>query len=312
MTALNIVSRHFLDKQDNVSYHDDVTIIGENRFQRATYGYALPYMALLRNLRNIVEAGVDPEHVRLVANRISNPVEVRRSKQLPFRFVSAYEQLPSGTPSILKQAVADAIDISLENVPQIGDGVWVILDCSGSMESGYGYNDADCRAPIKTGALFASALMKANKKAYNFNLTLFSDRADFCELNPNDSVLTMYKDIMKKVYGGGTNLEAALRMKSSLGFDPDVVIVISDMQVNRLRGPDSTKIFNPGTVKIALDLNAYDTTPIPEHYGWYQLSGWSEKLFDMIPAMRNQESVVEMLSKPYKAANDVESSDEVE
>ena len=53
-------------------------------------------MALLRNLRNILLAGVDEEHLDIVCDRLSSEHEVLTSKQLPFRFLSAYLTLKEG------------------------------------------------------------------------------------------------------------------------------------------------------------------------------------------------------------------------
>ncbi|XP_054848405.1 telomerase protein component 1 isoform X2 [Eublepharis macularius] len=51
----------------------------------------LPFMAMLRNLRNIVRAGVSERHHRRLLNRLENKESVIRSKQLPFRFLAAYK-----------------------------------------------------------------------------------------------------------------------------------------------------------------------------------------------------------------------------
>ena len=45
------------------------------------------YMAMLRNLRNFINAGVA---MGPVLERLSDPEQVRRSKQLPFRFYTAW------------------------------------------------------------------------------------------------------------------------------------------------------------------------------------------------------------------------------
>ena len=51
------------------------------------------YMATLRNLRNMLLTGVDEETIKMACDFISCPDAVRRSKQLPFRFLSAYLEL---------------------------------------------------------------------------------------------------------------------------------------------------------------------------------------------------------------------------
>jgi hypothetical protein len=53
------------------------------------------YMALLRNLRNVDEAGVGDDVAAEVCARPADPGELARSRQFPSRFLAAYEQAPS-------------------------------------------------------------------------------------------------------------------------------------------------------------------------------------------------------------------------
>ena len=53
----------------------------------------LGYMALMRNLMNFLKYDVSLDHLKMVAARLADEREVARSKQLPFRFVSAYRML---------------------------------------------------------------------------------------------------------------------------------------------------------------------------------------------------------------------------
>lgn len=51
------------------------------------------YMAMLRNLNNMLSAKVDEKTMQIVYDYLSNEQAVQRSKQLPFRFLSAYLML---------------------------------------------------------------------------------------------------------------------------------------------------------------------------------------------------------------------------
>ncbi|XP_078508765.1 telomerase protein component 1 isoform X2 [Lissotriton helveticus] len=51
----------------------------------------LPFMAMLRNLRNLIKAGISAKHHRKVISRLSNKDAVIQSRQFPFRFLSAYK-----------------------------------------------------------------------------------------------------------------------------------------------------------------------------------------------------------------------------
>lgn len=54
----------------------------------------LPFMAMLRNLRNLIYTGVHPRYHRWVQNKLSNKQTVAQSKQFPTAFFSAYEVIP--------------------------------------------------------------------------------------------------------------------------------------------------------------------------------------------------------------------------
>ncbi|XP_078462810.1 telomerase protein component 1 [Lampetra planeri] len=53
----------------------------------------LPFMAMLRNLSNLICAGISPAHHAVILRTLTSKDSVVRSKQFPFRFFSAYEVL---------------------------------------------------------------------------------------------------------------------------------------------------------------------------------------------------------------------------
>ncbi|XP_050397784.2 telomerase protein component 1 [Patella vulgata] len=53
----------------------------------------LPFMAMLRNLRNLIKAGISSKHHAGVIRRLTDERQVINSRQFPFRFFSAYEAL---------------------------------------------------------------------------------------------------------------------------------------------------------------------------------------------------------------------------
>jgi len=53
----------------------------------------LPFMAMLRNLRNLILAGVSEKHHKWVLKKLTDEGSVINSQQFPFRFFSAYEVL---------------------------------------------------------------------------------------------------------------------------------------------------------------------------------------------------------------------------
>ena len=53
----------------------------------------LPFMAMLRNVRNLLITGVDEDTHNMVSEKLRNPDIIQRSRLFPFRFLSAFESL---------------------------------------------------------------------------------------------------------------------------------------------------------------------------------------------------------------------------
>lgn len=270
------------------------------------------YMALLRNLRNILEAGVDSAVIReYVCDVIADPKRVAESRQLPFDFVEAYN-IVKDMDSKVATAVSKAIDLSVSNMPKLGEKVWFIVDFSGSMGGDpddpnrsqyYGYQYGTNSA-ITTATLLAAALLKANgDRADELAVTLFgSDAKTLRGIDTNNSVLAIKKELLRHRTGsiaGSTNFGAALNQKSSLGFEPDTIVVLTDGEVNSFPYSRLRNLTGKDTMKLTVNLNAASTTPMTKEDGWFTTSGWSPAMFKWIPAMREKATVVDQLSVPY-------------
>lgn len=129
------------------------------------------YMALLRNLRNILLAGVDEEHLDIVCDRLSSEHEVLTSKQLPFRSLSAYLTLKEGfldsqDEDILRRltkvecSLEKAAQIACSNVKGFEEDMSVLLACdtSGSMFNKVGHKGSVAMYDI--GILLSMMLKK--------------------------------------------------------------------------------------------------------------------------------------------------------
>ena len=68
------------------------------------------YMATLRNLRNMLETNLDAESMEKVCAFLSNTDAVHRSKQMPFRFLSAYLQLFDYSENWTNRFIRDALE----------------------------------------------------------------------------------------------------------------------------------------------------------------------------------------------------------
>lgn len=111
------------------------------------------YFALLRNLRNIIEQA--PEVIPEAIETLTNPVIIKKSLVLPFRYLTAFEEIQKLTQGkVVREVLAAlnrAVDIAVDNVPKFDGETLVVLDVSGSMkEGGMGQ-----KSPHIVGALFS-------------------------------------------------------------------------------------------------------------------------------------------------------------
>lgn len=92
-------------------------------FERLIREQKLGYLALLRNLRNMTEAGVETS---LIKNAILS--RLGAEQVLPFRFVAAARAVPSLEPTLDIALLA-----AIHSLPQLSGETIVLVDVSGSM-----------------------------------------------------------------------------------------------------------------------------------------------------------------------------------
>lgn len=59
--------------------------------------------------------------------------------------------------------------------------------------------------------------------------------------------------------------------------------------------PEDYGLADANTLKISINLQGYDNTPLAVNNGWYQIAGWSEKIFDLIKAMKKPGDAVNII-----------------
>ena len=269
----------------------------------------LGYMALLRNLRNICEAQVDKSVMKAhVIDVLRDPKRVAQSKQFPFAFVQALRAVESIAPQGLKSALSDALELSCGNIPQLGDDVVLLVDSSGSMQGGYQFNargeSVSTASPADNAAVLSAALVKANRDAYNLHIIYFDSSAREVSVDPGARVMENATKLRALSRGGATRLSAAFKLMKSKNLNPDTLIVLSDMEVNHCGTYERPDVIfrNKKCIKVAINFNGSNTTPLSVNDGWYQMAGWSDKMFKFIPAMRESITVVDALSVSYIGA----------
>lgn len=254
----------------------------------------LGYMATLRNLVNIVKTGADVDRA---LSLIADPDEVRRSRQLPFRFWSAYKSLRDN--GLISTKVSRAIDSALlascDNVERLPGKTAVLIDSSGSMS--YRLSSNSGTTCFETAALLGAMFTHISDDAW---VCVFSTHAEKVNLM-GTSVLSDMSSIPFR--SGGTDMMAGFELLRRSGFDADRVIVLSDNEVNGGWWGGGTKAVQAGLAKYrtavghdvwchAIDLMGYGTSQfIGPRVN--VMAGWSDKVLWFVSKVENGSSFVE-------------------
>ncbi|HEY1052272.1 MAG TPA: TROVE domain-containing protein, partial [Prosthecobacter sp.] len=250
---------------------DDLTTLKREAWSELVHSRKIGYFALLRNLRNILEAAPDAVNAALALLR--DEKLIRRSLVLPFRFQTALDavqasQLPRASDALA--ALSDAVDISLANVPVFPGRTLVALDGSGSMAG----------RPLQVGSLFAATLLKAN----HADVILFSHAAKYVTLNKRDSTLSLAKRLQGQAQAAGTDFHSIFQCADRAY---DRVIILSDMQgwmghhapVETFRRWKQRHRCDPKV--FSFDLNGYGSLQFPERQVCC-LAGFSDKTLETL------------------------------
>jgi hypothetical protein len=275
----------------------------------------LGYMATLRNLRNILMAEVSEEHIQKVCDYISNENAVINSKQLPFRFLSAYKTLSNfdmerycwgevqeskPVPQMYLPLVFDALEkavvISSKNIsiPE-NDRVMIAADVSGSM-----WHPISPRSSIflyDIGTML-SMLINHNVK---YSLTgIFGSTFELFQF-PKSSILENTIKILgiQGKVGYATNGHKIIEYLNDNDVSLDKIMVFTDCELygGSIRKEWETyKRSNPNCKLYLFNLSGYNTIPFSEKSNdVYLISGWNEKIFDMLNNLENGGTVVQSI-----------------
>lgn len=294
------------------------------------------YMALLRNLRNIIRSGAD---ITPVLATLSDPVQVKKSKQLPFRFFSAYRTLENEglMTDEIHRAFESAVNASVDNMEKIKGRTLIAVDVSGSMNSKISAkSDIRCADIASLLGAMANRLcedatvcyFEASKTLYReyyrrrgmrFPEDMYKNSEErgyrIANYGKYDSVLEIA--LQNSFAGGGTDLslpmEYALEVDKGKRFKPfDRVIYFSDNECNR--GLETTiqgladkyrSKYNKDFWVHGVDLQGYGTQQFCGAR-FNLIAGWSDRVLSFInlaeAGMGSMVKEVENYNKTEKTA----------
>lgn len=212
-------------------------------------------LALLRNLRNMLEAKVDLSLIRGALQRC-DPERV-----LPFRFISAAKHAPKLEPeleALMFKAVAGQEKLTGRTV--------LLVDGSGSM---FGTR-VSARSEIDRFEAASALAILLREMCEDVTVLVFSDTA---HLVPARRGFALRDALAKAAEQQGTYTENAKRVADGMGYDR--LIIVTDEQSHQALSAPNGKGY---VVNVAMYQNGVG-------YGkWTHIDGWSEAIVSYIQA----------------------------
>ncbi len=268
----------------------------------------VPLYARVKNVRNMLEAGLTGEEVFGDADM----EWVQNASLFPFRYWQAYNALHEAglRDEAAMEWLTTAIDESAQNLPDRLEESFVAVDVSGSMDHSPVSNRSDLDR-IDIATLFGAVLM--NKGA---DVGVFSD--DFARIDTahyGEPTVSLKERIDTKIPHSGTNGYLPLDALRDANESYDRIIYLTDEELWDSRSPVRRE---QRTLKEAWDryrgevgsdtnlyiinLADYGTLSMPENYdSVYHMSGWSEKVFDFIEMAEQQDTIIREIESEWEA-----------
>lgn len=261
------------------------------------------------NLNTFERHGVlkDRKMVKMIAERLANAENVRHARAFPYQLMIAYGMY-NGEHEI-KEALQDAMETAVENVPRINGRIAVFPDISGSMHDpvtgsrGSATTKVSC---VDVAGLISSVFVRHNPNAI---VIPFGTQAHTnVRLNPRDSIMTNAIKLAR-MNGGGTNCSAAMRALREMHEPVDMVVYVSDneswmdstgtngygywgrrMGTSMMNEWEAYKSqFNRNAKLVCMDLAPNTHSQAIERDDILNVGGFSDVVFDIVNMFYNDE-----------------------
>lgn len=226
-------------------------------FERLIREGQLGYLALLRNLRNMADAGCDAALVKdaILARKGADRV-------LPFRYVAAARACPHFEP-----AIDQALLACIATLPTMLGKTVVLVDVSGSMDEKLSAKSDMKR--IDAAAALASLI--------NGDVRMFAFSNQICEVPPRRGMAGV-DAIINSMPHGGTQLGAAIQALNNQIPYERLIVVTDEQSADRVPDPKAKGYM----INVASNKNGVG-------YGkWTHIDGFSEAVFGFIRETEGQ------------------------
>jgi 60 kDa SS-A/Ro ribonucleoprotein len=246
-----------------------------------------------QNLNTFVRHGVFQIDglAEAVAARLRDPKTVLQARAFPYQLLAAYKATGDAVPAVVRDALQDAMEVSLANVPAFEGRVVVCPDVSGSMSSAVTGQRGSATSSVRcidVAALVAAAVLRKNPHT---RVLPFEQDVVKLSLNSRDSVMTNAQ-ALASIGGGGTNCSAPLALLNRERAAVDVVILVSDNEswvdatrrgaTQTLHEWEALKQRNPLARLVCIDIQPHGSTQAAERHDIMNVGGFSDAVFAMM------------------------------
>lgn len=261
--------------------------------QWAQIARAGSWQMVRQNLNTFARHGVfeQPGMTEAVAAKLRDPVAVAKARVFPYQLMAAFKACGEDVPAAVREALQDAMEAALVNVPALDGQVVVCPDVSGSMGSpvtGHRVGATSSVRCIDVAALVAAAVLRKSPGA---RVLPFEREVVKLTLNPRDSVMTNAQ-ALAAIGGGGTNCSAPLALLNQQRAEMDLVVLVSDNEswVDARRGGATQTLIEweklkqrcPKARLVCIDIQPGSTTQAVERADILNVGGFSDAVFTML------------------------------
>ena len=233
------------------------------------------------------------KNIKMVAEKLRDETAIARARVLPYQLLTAYQATSNQMPFEIREALQDAMETAVQNVPVIQGKVVVCPDVSGSMHSsvtGHRGSATSKTRCIDIAALVSAAMLRTNPQAH---VIPFEQITVNVQLNPRDSIMTNAEKLAN-IGGGGTACSAPLAMLNREKADVDLVVIVSDNESwaddNQGWGATTSlmKEWNilkrrcPEAKLVCLDIQPYTRAQARNRHDILNIGGFSDQVFTLI------------------------------
>jgi 60 kDa SS-A/Ro ribonucleoprotein len=280
-------------KYDSIELKEQIV---KEKWEELIFSNKIGYMALLRNLRNILQADVSNEALNKVCDYLSNANAVAKSRQLPFRFLSAYrelKELKNGKVSMVLNALENAVAQIASNIAGYDENTKVVIaaDVSGSMQT-----PVSARSKVQRFDIGLMLAMLLQKRCANVMTGMFGNTWKIINV-PKNNILGNVMEFHRREgeVGYATNGYLVVEDLLQRRVVVDKVMMFTDCQLWNSNGNSNIsglwkryKLMAPAAKLYLFDLAGYGNTPLNVmRDDVYLVAGWSDKVFDVLNAIEN-------------------------